>query len=1251
MAAPALGRTVPAALGPLWGCRARCSAAAAEQARLRARRHKEERQRRRREKEEAAGEEGARPQVPTAPPKGWIPKSEVEYQQPLEPDGKKATGGPLPPTYSPRYVEAAWYEWWEKGGLFTPPSTDAGGGRVLSLVLPPPNVTGSLHLGHALTVTLQDVLVRWRRAQGWTVLWVPGTDHAGIATQAVVERWLWHQRGLRRQDLTRSEFLDEVWAWKQRHGDEILRQLRALGASLDWSRCAFTMDPAFSRAVTEAFVRLHRDGLIHRDRRLVSWSCALRSAVADVEVESRALSGPTRLRVPGCPQPVTFGVLVTFAYPVEGEDGLELPVATTRPETLLGDVAVAVHPEDPRYRHLHGRRVRHPFTERLLPIITDPSVEPTRGTGAVKVTPGHSVPDLALARAHALSPLCVIADDGTLCPPGGGWLQGVHRFVARDRVVAALAERRLLRGTQDHAMTLPVCSRSGDVIEYLLKDQWFLRCREMGQRCREAVTLGRLKLIPKFHEKNWKSWMDKVGDWCLSRQLWWGHRIPAYKVGVPPPGSPQTEELWVVGRDEDEARKEAAEILGCPPQEIQLHQDPDVLDTWFSSSLFPFAALGWPQETPDFRRFYPTSVLETGSDLLFFWVARMVMLGQELTGRLPFNQVLLHSLVRDAQGRKMSKSLGNVIDPRDVIAGATLQELQEKLQQKILDPHELKVAAEGQRRQFPHGLPECGTDALRMALCSHNVHGDDVRLDISTVLSYRRFCNKVWNAVKFVLAAVGPDFVPQPSEETVPDHPLDRWLLSAVTRAVEECGRRLDALEAHAALAAVHHFWLRTFCDVYLETAKGRAGSMAAARTLVAAADLGLRLLAPFAPFLAEELWQRLPRPASVSPSVGRAPFPDARALARWRCPEAEEAVAAMMEAVRAARGLKELFGIGSARPPVVVCCPPAAVPLLRALGPSLQALAQTEPPRLLAPGTPPAPGWVAAPAGACGHLHLRLRGVVEPSSARRRLCARSHRLRQRLQSPRGGGPPHQVGALRAELSRVEQALRTLEQPGFWGHPEGDPNIRGDPELNKPPRELYRLFPPRSVPSGTCHELLGLSSGMRRGHLSSSSSSSSSLWIWFRGPRMPPGAAGIDRNPWRPPGPPHHLQNLLITITRTFSPPPEPSHHPQNLLTTITRTFSPPPEPSHHLQNLLTTITRTFSPPPEPSHHPQNLLTTITRTFSPPPEPSHHHHQDLLTTSRTFSPPPGPSHHHHQNLLISLRTFSPSPGPSPHPQD
>nr|XP_041568648.1 valine--tRNA ligase, mitochondrial isoform X1 [Taeniopygia guttata] len=829
----------------------------------------------------------------------------------------------------------------------------------------------------------------------------------------MMERWLWQTRRLRRQDLGRAEFLREVWRWKERHGDEILRQLRALGASLDWSRCAFTMDPGFSRAVTEAFVRLAAAGLIRRDERVVTWSCALRSALADVEVEPRVLTGPTALSVPNCPHPVTFGLLVTFAYPVEGDDELEVPVATTRPETLFGDVAVAVHPQDPRYLHLQGRQVRHPFSGALLPVVGDPNVQPQRGTGAVKVTPGHSPQDLALARAHALPLLSVIADDGTLRPPGGGWLQGVPRFEARDRVVAALAQRGLLRGVQDHAMTLPLCSRSGDVVEFLLKRQWFLSCGDMARAALQAVTSGRLRLVPEFHEKNWRTWMENAGDWCLSRQLWWGHQVPAFQVtggprgapgdpggapggplGAPggplgAPGDPQ-EGPWFVGRSEAEARAAAAAALGCPPQELHLQQDPDVLDTWFSSALFPFAALGWPEQSPDLRRFYPTSLLVTGSDLLFFWVARMVMLGQQLTGQLPFRQVLLHALVRDPQGRKMSKSLGNVIDPRDVIGGASLQELQEKLRTRTLDPRELQAAQEGQRRQFPQGIPECGADALRLALCTHDAHGPEIRLGVASVLTQRRFCNKVWNAVGFVLGALqGQGGPPKPPEEVVPAAPLDRWLLARLAAAGAEVGARLGALEVQGAVGAVQSFWLRCLCDVYLEVAKVSLRSPqlrpGAVLTLAAAADLGLRLLSPFAPFLAEELWQRLPRAPHAPPSISLAPFPEPRRLAHWRSPELEAQVAAMLELVRTARGLRQTLRLGgAARPPVLVQCPEADRDWLEPLGPAFQALSRAGPVRFLPPGAEPGPGWAgaAAPSGTFVHLRAQSPAGAEPGGA-----------------------------------------------------------------------------------------------------------------------------------------------------------------------------------------------------------------------------------------------------------------------------
>uniref|UniRef100_A0A452SNZ1 Valine--tRNA ligase, mitochondrial n=1 Tax=Ursus americanus TaxID=9643 RepID=A0A452SNZ1_URSAM len=840
--------------------------------------------------------------------KAWTPKEVVLYEIPTEPGEKKDVSQLLPPAYSPRYVEAAWYSWWVREGFFKPEYQltaslpNKTGELTFSMCIPPPNVTGSLHIGHALTVAIQDALVRWHRMCGDQVLWVPGSDHAGIATQAVVEKQLWKERGVRRHELNREEFLREVWKWKEEKGGEISEQLQALGASLDWDRECFTMDAGSSVAVTEAFVRLYEAGLLYRSQQLVNWSCALRSAISDIEVESRPLPGRTELRLPGCPTPVSFGLLVSVAFPVDGEP--EVVVGTTRPETLPGDVAVAVHPGDSRYTHLHGRQLRHPLTGQLLPLITDSAVQPHVGTGAVKVTPAHSPADAELGARHGLSPLSVIVVLVSVSPHP----LGLHRFVAREKIMSALRERGLFRGLQNHPMVLPICSRSGDVVEYLLKSQWFVRCQEMGARAAQAVESGALELSPSFHQKNWQHWFSHIGDWCVSRQLWWGHRIPAYLV---------------VGEHTKVGRRKRMGGLGMAEREIAIAQEsedfqyPDVLDTWFSSALFPFAALGWPQETPDLARFYPLSLLETGSDLLLFWVGRMVMLGTQLTGQLPFSKVLLHSMVRDRQGRKMSKSLGNVLDPRDIISGAELQVLEAKLRDGNLDSTELAIAATAQRKDFPHGIPECGTDALRFALCSHGALGGDLHLSVSEVLSSRHFCNKIWNALRFVLNALGEKFVPQPTEELSPSSPMDAWILSRLAHAAWECERGFLARELSLITRALHHFWLHSLCDVYLEAVKPVLSHSPHApgppQVLFSCADVGLRLLAPLMPFLAEELWQRLPRrPGGRSaPSICVAPYP----IEHWRQPELEQRFSRVQEAVQALRALRATYQLTKARP------------------------------------------------------------------------------------------------------------------------------------------------------------------------------------------------------------------------------------------------------------------------------------------------------------------------------------------------
>nr|XP_036881965.1 valine--tRNA ligase, mitochondrial [Manis javanica] len=783
------------------------------------RRDSEAKQKRLREKQAALEAGTARKSKPFAESiKAWTPKEIVLYEIPTEYGEKKDVSQPLPPAYSPWYVEAAWYPWWVQEGFFKPEyqtRLPQATGEAFSMCIPPPNVTGSLHIGHALTVAIQDALVRWHRMRGDQVLWVPGSDHAGIATQAVVEKQLWKDRRVRRHELSREAFLREVWKWKEEKGGEICEQLRALGASLDWDRECFTMDAGFSVAVTEAFVRLYKAGLLYRNRQLVNWSCALRSAISDIEVESRPLPGRMELQLPGCPTPVSFGLLVSVAFPVDGEPDTEVVVGTTRPETLPGDVAVAVHPHDSRYTHLHGRQLRHPLTGQLLPLIIDSTVQPQVGTGAVKVTPAHSPADAELGARHGLSPLSVIAEDGTMTSLCGDWLQGLHRFVAREKIMSALRERGLFRGLQNHPMVLPICSRSGDVVEYLLKSQWFVRCREMGHRAAQAVESGTLELSPSFHQKNWQHWFAHIGDWCVSRQLWWGHQIPAYLV-MEEHAEGEREDFWVVGRTEAEAREVAADLTGRPGAELTLERDPDVLDTWFSSALFPFAALGWPQETPDLARFYPLSLLETGSDLLLFWVGRMVMLGTQLTGQLPFSKVLLHTMVRDRQGRKMSKSLGNVLDPRDIIHGVELQVLKKKLQDGNLAREELAIAATAQSEDFPHGIPECGTDALRFALCSHGALAGDVHLSVSEVLSSRHFCNKIWNALRFIFNVLGDNFMPQPAEELAPLSPMDAWIMSRLASTARECERGFLARELPLVTHTLHHFWLHSLCDVYL---------------------------------------------------------------------------------------------------------------------------------------------------------------------------------------------------------------------------------------------------------------------------------------------------------------------------------------------------------------------------------------------------------------------------------------------------
>ncbi|MCO5569532.1 hypothetical protein L7F22_023246 [Adiantum nelumboides] len=837
---------------------------------------------------------------------------------PTMPGEKKKLASEMAKSYSPSAVEASWYEWWEKAGYFV--ADPAKKTAPFVIVIPPPNVTGALHIGHGLTCAVEDTLVRWHRMQGFNTLWVPGVDHAGISTQAFVEKRIMKERGLTRHDLGREKFVEEVWKWKNDYGGRICNQLRKVGASLDWTKECFTMDTQRSKAVVEAFVRLHKKGLIYRAVRLVNWDSVLKTAISDVEVDYEDIKGKTLLKVPGYENPVEFGTLTSFAYPLE-EGGGEIVVATTRPETMLGDTAVAVHPDDKRYKHLHGKFAVHPFNGRKIPIICDSIlVDPEFGTGAVKITPAHDPNDFAVGQRHKLEFINIFTDDGKVNCNGGEHFEGMPRFLARVAVIEALKTKGLFRKTENNDMRLAVCSRSNDIIEPLVKPQWFVDCSGMAREACDAVRDGRLEIIPKHSEGDWFRWLENIRDWCISRQLWWGHRIPAWYVTLEDDGQKDFgayDDHWVVGRNQEEAEVEAQRNFSG--KKYTIDQDPDVLDTWFSSGLFPFSVMGWPDQTPEFKAFYPTTLLETGHDILFFWVARMVMLGLTLTGHLPFKKIYLHAMVRDAHGRKMSKSLGNVIDPLDVIQGISLEGLLKKLEQGNLDKNEIQRARTGMMADFPKGIDECGADALRFALVAYTAQSEKINLDIQRVVGYRHWCNKLWNAIRFAMINLGKDFVPSESLE-INSLPFScKWILSVLNKAISKTNSCLAAYDLSGATTAVHSWWLYQLCDVFIEASKpalneemGQADScntkLATQETLWICLDNGLRLLHPFMPFVTEELWQRLPRrPGSMmKPSIMIAKYPCS--VPEWDSGEAESHMLTVDSIVHSLRSLRKQY-------------------------------------------------------------------------------------------------------------------------------------------------------------------------------------------------------------------------------------------------------------------------------------------------------------------------------------------------------
>ncbi|KIJ23910.1 hypothetical protein M422DRAFT_39377 [Sphaerobolus stellatus SS14] len=835
---------------------------------------------------------------------------------------KKDMTQPMASGYNPLAVESSWYDWWESQGFFVPELNEDGSPKnadkgVFVIPAPPPNVTGALHIGHGLTVAIQDALIRWNRMLGKATLFVPGFDHAGISTQSVVEKRLYKTTGKNRHDLGREAFLETVWQWKHDYQNRISTQLHRLGGSYDWNRVAFTMDDNLSKAVVETFCRLREDGIIYRANRLVNWCVKLNTTLSNLEVDQKKLEGRTMLSVPGydAKEKFEFGAITEFAYPIEGSDE-KIIVATTRPETMLGDTAVAVHPDDPRYTHLHGKFVKHPFLpNRRIPIVTDSIVVDMEfGTGAVKITPAHDPNDYEVGVRHNLEFINILNDDGTFNDNAGPVFKGMKRFHARVRVIKELKELGLYVDTKDNPMNVPVCAKSGDVIEPVMKPQWWVKCKPLADEAIKRTRAGELVITPKLSENEWYRWLENIQDWCVSRQLWWGHRVPAYFVRIS--GIEQDtndEKYWVVGRNVEEATARAEKVANGAP--FQLEQDEDVLDTWFSSGLWPFSILGWPNETNDMKHFYPSAVLETGWDILFFWVARMVMLGLKLTDKMPFKEVLCHAMIRDAHGRKMSKSLGNVIDPVDVITGVPLERLHEQLLEGNLDEKEIQKAKQGQKKDFPKGIPQCGTDALRMALCAYSGGGRDINLDILRVEGYRKFCNKIWNATRFAMLKLDESFVPGPPKPTGSETLVEQWILQKLNIAATEVNKQLTDRNFMLATSAAFNFWLYELCDVYIEAMKPmtdesalEATKKSAQNTLYICLDYGLRLLHPFMPFVTEELWQRLPRRANDPPSIMLSSYPEHDEAMVFD--QAEKNFDTVFSAIRASRSLAASYSL-----------------------------------------------------------------------------------------------------------------------------------------------------------------------------------------------------------------------------------------------------------------------------------------------------------------------------------------------------